>query len=567
MKLIQAWKTRGLIQNYIFATVSAGIVMGIIFLIVNFTLTSSAISSTRQSNEVIFRQTVQQLASFEDDIDNLYSNLVYNSVLTSYLQADSLDERMSFLEDFRGIVASNRKINPNILTISLYSLDGELIASKGDVFIFCDEAPSSEKRIRYSGILSKDGASYFQVSMKVYADTGRRYEAVGSVCLLLNTSELQNILSTSLVNEESGVALLDQNGELIAGAGIWEDGYRDQENEDCIVFTETLPSSGWTLISRTPESSLIKGSSELQNLSFLIFGAALLVLFYLGISVYRHVIRPIYAQTRFIETFKEDTNQRIHVIEHNEIGQMAQALNQMLDDMEELNKEIVRTQCRNLELDYQKKQMEMLACKNQLNPHFLYNTFDCIRGMALYHQETEIAQLIQSLSALFRYSIKGDEMVSVKEAAGQLERYKTIIEYRFMGKYEIILSVPDETASMKMPKMLLQPLVENAILHGLEESRSGKEVRVIFTREEEGCRISVEDDGVGMSAEVLRHLREQMENYDTDQYSPNETHGIGILNVYRRLKLFYGEKALFTIDSIPEKGTVITLFIPDEEVR
>lgn len=566
MKIMQAWKNRGLIQNYIFVTVSAGIVMGIIFFLVNLMLTSNTIRNTRQSSEVIFRQTTQQILSFEENINNLYSNLVYNSVLTSYLQAGTLDERMSYLEDFRGIVASNRKINPNVLTISLYSLEGKLVASKGDVFILYEGEPSSGQRIRYSGPLKKDGRTYFQVTMQVYADAGQRYyEDIGTVCLLLDTAELQSILSTSLVNEESGIALIDPNGNLIAGAGIWRNGYREQEDEDCIVFSETLPSSGWTLISRTPERSLIQGNSELQNMSFFIFGAALLVLFYLCFSVYRHVIRPIYAQTRFIETFKEDTNQRIHIMEHNEIGKMAQALNQMLDDMEELNRKIVQTQCRNLELDYQKKQMEMLAYKNQMNPHFLYNTFDCIRGMALYHKETEIARLIQSLSALFRYSIKGDELVTIREVKGQLERYRTIIEYRFMGKYEILLSVPDEVESFKMPKMLLQPLVENSILHGLEESRSGKEVRVIFARHEKGCRISVEDDGVGMSGEVLQRLRAQMERYDLDGTSLGEAYGIGILNVYRRLRLFYGADAFFSIDSEPEKGTVITLIIPERE--
>lgn len=564
MKIIQTLKNRGLIRNYIFVTVSAGIVMGILFWIVNLTLSSNTIRNARQSNEVIFRQTEQQLLSFEGSIDNLYPNLAYSSVITRYLQADSLAKRMSYLEDFRNIVASNRRINPNILTISLYSLEGDLIASKGDTFLLY-EGSLPEPMIHYSGKLSKNGVSYFQVLMQVYVKNGRRYEGIGSVCLLLDTAQLQSILSTSLVNEESGVALLDGDGKLIAGAGIWENGYVEQDNTDCILLTTSLPASGWTLISRTPESSLVRGSSELQNMSYLIFGAALLVLFYLCFSIYRHIIRPIYFQTRFIETFTEDTNQRIQVIEHNEIGKMAQALNQMLDDMEVLNQEIVRTQCRNLELDYQKKQMEMLAYKNQMNPHFLYNTFDCIRGMALYHQETEIAQLIQSLSMLFRYSIKGDELVPIREVKSQLERYRTIIEYRFMGKYDIHLSVPAEAEERKIPKMLLQPLVENSILHGLEESRSGKEVWVTVTPQEGSCRIGVKDNGVGMQAEVLQRLRAQMERYDADGASLGEAYGIGILNVYRRLRLFYGMSASFTIDSEPGKGTAITLIIPDKE--
>ena len=127
----------------------------------------------------------------------------------------------------------------------------------------------------------------------------------------------------------------------------------------------------------------------------------------------------------------------------------------------------------------------MIAYKGQINPHFMYNTLECIRGMALYHEEKEIAKLTGSLSKLFRYNVKGEELVSVKEVVKNLKEYALIIDYRFMGKFKVVIEAEESLLQVFLPKMLVQPLVENAVLHGLEPKMDRGEVNVRFAEEQE----------------------------------------------------------------------------------
>ena len=208
----------------------------------------------------------------------------------------------------------------------------------------------------------------------------------------------------------------------------------------------------------------------------------------------------------------------------------------------------------------------MIAYKSQINPHFMYNTLECIRGMALYKGEKEIARLTGSLSKLFRYNVKGKELVTIREAAKNLREYAMIIDYRFMGKFQVNITLENESLALRyIPKMLVQPLLENAVLHGLEPNLGKGAVRVLFAEEDGGgIRIEVEDDGCGMEEEALEKIREQMSTWDEDQAFEMTQHGIGISNVYRRMRLFYGAQASFDIYSRKGKGTRIVMRLPEE---
>ena len=195
------------------------------------------------------------------------------------------------------------------------------------------------------------------------------------------------------------------------------------------------------------------------------------------------------------------------------------------------------------------KHAELLALQNQINPHFLYNTFNSIRGMALYHGEKEIADLTMALSSFFRYSVQGEETVTVREALENLQRYAQIIQYRFNGKHKVTVNASRDVYLIKIPKMLIQPLVENAVLHGLETKVGEGTVRVDVRQEGQGLVVRVKDDGCGISEEKQRELKWAMECFDREETIPDGGQGIGFLNVYRRMRLFYGQEAVFTVRS------------------
>lgn len=209
-------------------------------------------------------------------------------------------------------------------------------------------------------------------------------------------------------------------------------------------------------------------------------------------------------------------------------------------------------------MELSRKQLQIQAYQNQINPHFLYNTFDCIRGMALYKGEEEIAQITMALSKVFRFVVKGDNIVTVKEEMDYIREYATIIDYRFMGKIEVDYDIDEDLYQHHVIKLMLQPIVENAVFHGLEQKVDGGTVEVSVQKwGDDRMRICVEDDGCGMSKERLEEIRSNLDK-------KMNTRGIGMSNIYQRLLLFYGEDIYFDIDSKEGKGTKVTIIIPEE---
>ncbi|HJC58578.1 MAG TPA: sensor histidine kinase [Candidatus Eisenbergiella intestinipullorum] len=560
-------------------------------LVVSFGLTSyiarySAMEEALQAADVIFEQAADRMELFEEDIDSLYMNVVYNPSVSGFLSAAGLPGRWENMDNFQQMVGNNMRINRSLENVSLYNTRGELIAAKGDVFYPWGETEPPGGETVYSDRIvdGKTGEIYFQVGMTIYEEReGDGFVQNGFVSLLFRTDSLQEIVDGALLNPESGVAILDRHGSVVVSAGKWRDSYRwetrTSDKGTDLVYVNPVGDTGWRLMSVVPRSSMTSGVTQMQRIIYttylIVFGAMVLVCF----LVYNGIIRPISRQTAFMAGFTKDTGRRIEVTQNNEIGELARKMNQMLDDIEELNGRIMDSQKKLLELEYAKKQTEMIAYRSQMNPHFLSNTFNCIRGMALAQGERDIAELTLSLSSFFRYSINGAELVTVQEALDNLQHYARIIQYRFNGKHQVLVNAARQVFPMKIPKMLIQPLVENAVLHGLETKLGNGRVYVRITLEEKGNALEngtyglpsrrlvvmVEDNGGGIGEETLRSLKEAMEQYDRNGTIPDKKHGIGVLNAYRRLRLFYGEQAEFEITGRAGEGTCVRLAFPVKE--
>ena len=412
--------------------------------------------------------------------------------------------------------------------------------------------------------------TYFHVEYPVYSEEGKNWSRIGSVGLLVGTENLQEGVDVLAVSNGGYAAVLDREKQPLVQAGEnagYEGILENREADDsCLIYRYTSPGSGWELIHIIPKSTFMRYPEDVQRITLSTYGFIFAALVLLCCLVYGHVIRPIRRQMEFVMGYTRDTRQRIAVVENNEFGELARRINQMLDELEALNHQVIEGGRKLLQMEYAKKQTEMIAYKSQINPHFMYNTLECIRGMALYKGEKEIARLTGSLSKLFRYNVKGKELVTIREAAKNLREYAMIIDYRFMGKFQVNITLENESLALRyIPKMLVQPLLENAVLHGLEPNLGKGAVRVLFAEEDGGgIRIEVEDDGCGMEEEALEKIREQMSTWDEDQAFEMTQHGIGISNVYRRMRLFYGAQASFDIYSGKGKGTRIVMRLPEE---
>lgn len=223
----------------------------------------------------------------------------------------------------------------------------------------------------------------------------------------------------------------------------------------------------------------------------------------------------------------------------------------------------------NEKLSLIKKRMEISYLQYQINPHFLYNTLDSIRSRALSDGQMEIARMTEILSRFFRYCINSsDTLVTVQEELEHIRDYYYIQKYRFEEKLDMQIELEDEeTAALYLPKMTLQPVVENAMVHGLEKVDHKGEIRLLIYRTQRKLVIVVSDNGAGMSREELIRLNEKMDNLYYEAGSrKGSRNGVALNNTNVRLKMIFGEESGIHYRSMQGEGTEAMITLPAVDV-
>lgn len=210
-----------------------------------------------------------------------------------------------------------------------------------------------------------------------------------------------------------------------------------------------------------------------------------------------------------------------------------------------------------------KKQAEIKALQNQINPHFLYNTLDCIRGMAIEQGADNIEEMTRALSGMFRYSIsrKGKTKALMEEELANVNNYLRIQQYRFRNKINITETIDPAAKKCCVPKLLIQPIVENAVFYGLEPKTGERNLNIEAYCTGKKLIVKVEDNGVGMSFDKLRTINDAMCSGVSIGDNGRGTQ-LGIVNVNERLRLLYGEEFGLRIFSCPKVGTTIEMVLP-----
>ena len=214
-----------------------------------------------------------------------------------------------------------------------------------------------------------------------------------------------------------------------------------------------------------------------------------------------------------------------------------------------------------------RNQTNLVALQNQINPHFLYNTLDVIRSEAIIEGATNASDMIETLSRLFRYGISmKEDLVTVAAELKNVQDYFRIQQYRFMDRYLLRIENPEQIRGedFLIPKLTLQPLVENAILHAFQAQSTPGTITIRLERTDGVVKITVSDDGCGMELDALCALRERLKEESQGAYKKLEkdTTGIALENINKRIKLFFGEDYGLHVYSLPLAGTDIVITLP-----
>ncbi|SFO97308.1 sensor histidine kinase [Salibacterium halotolerans] len=248
----------------------------------------------------------------------------------------------------------------------------------------------------------------------------------------------------------------------------------------------------------------------------------------------------------------------VRIQSNDEMKLLGDTFNQMREDISTYVEEMKEK----AEMDRLMKELELKHLQNQMNPHFLFNTLNTVSKMAYLEEADLTSQLMESVSVLLRYNLGNmDKAVTLQEEVNAVESYFHIQETRFQGRVSFQLDMEQDVLPVRVPRLFLQPLVENAFIHGVEPLEEGGTITVRIYDEAEQAVVEVVDDGIGMTEHQMQHM------FDPDK--PEEDHvghstGLGLVNVRRRLQLFYQTEKVMDITSVQNSGTCIRLFLPKQ---
>ena len=362
--------------------------------------------------------------------------------------------------------------------------------------------------------------------------------------------------------------LTDSNGRVIAALNQYSNsGSMDLfdaeqiKNNGQMLLSRELSDFGLTLYGSYDMNSISQEfqSSRIQS----IFLAVISILFALGCvylvagNISRRLNRLVtqadeIAQGNFIKKAESSTAQ-------DEFGVLEKSMDRMSAQLEDLIEREYKAQVQQAQLERETNQARFLALQSQVNPHFMFNALESIRLKARVKGEIETAQMIKYMAKMFRNLIEWDDnIITVREEIAFLDEFLHIQEYRFEDEFSYEIHVQDEAYECKIPKMILQPLVENACVHGLEaiEDKRLVCISVVADFTKNMLYLQVEDNGGGMTAEKLEALKVSFQEKDEKGKS------VGLKNVYRRLSLYYGDRMTFDIESVVGKGTICRICIP-----
>lgn len=537
---------------------------------------------TQANSEKILAQVNFNLDHYLRRIMRISDTLYYNVIKRDDL-ADLNDE---LWDGLNLLFEENRD---SVVSIAVFTSDGTLVAGVPMPGLKESAAPEESEWFR----LAMENMENFHFSaphiQNLFEDPDNRYRWVVSLSRHVQLNEQgktrsgvvlvdmsfagieQACRSTELANG-GYIYLIDREGELIYHpkqqliyAGLAQENLEDAVSYSDGSHTETFAGerrqitvktvgyTGWKLIGVSPEGSLWEESDQifLFGLSMLLFSAFLMAFLNFRISAYiSHPIKRLEHAVQELEAGKEE----LELPEEGcyEVRRLSRAIYTMVSTMRHLMDDIV-------EQEHQKRRNELEVLQSQINPHFLYNTLDSVVWMTEAGRYQEAIAMVTSLARLFRISLsKGKSIIPLEDELEHARHYMTIQEIRYKNKFTTTITAHPGTEGLYSLKLIVQPILENAIYHGMSAVEDG-EIRVDAEREGKNLWIRISDNGMGMPPEVVESLLDFKRPPKSFHASGS---GIGVRNVHQRIRLTFGAAYGLHIESEPDQGTTVTVHLP-----
>lgn len=537
-------------------------------------------------------QLVQTAEKNYQDIQNIATSVAYNLIIQDYLLETDMNSKHGMYTNVYSLLLNLSKLNNSILDIAAFGEGGNKLNIQGDIDSYSglyaryrhDQTPIRFLKSNFT-IGSREYNTQVAV-MPIYQSTDMGATHIGTLFITLEPSV---VITGSTDFDKKGITvdiiLTDEDDSLIAGdMELYQELMTTADRSDSFVLRCNgvsyesqcfqIPSANSTLYTLVNKSEYTQDIIQImvKQLAFL------LCAFLITVIILFMFLKPLLSSMRQLTHIMDEIrsgkykamDERIPTdgeLWCEEIASIATAFNGMLDETKRLNRAIFETYSRMYEMEMINRSTEIAFLRSQINPHFLYNTLTLICGLSAEGETDSVVEVTQALSQIFRYSIKGNDFVSVKEELDITKSYVMIQITRFEDRFTVDYDFTEEALNARIPKMIIQPLVENAIKHGIEKSLKKGTLHIAGRRDPESNTLilTIADTGVGIPADKLEQIRSSLkDSSNPPRMAAAGTAGdsIGINNVNSRIYLYYGQPYCLHIDSEEDSGTVMTITIP-----
>lgn len=574
----------------------------IILLYSSFGYAKLQTDTLNKSLESYSAQLAKSTRESYESYENICYSIAYNQTVQNYLTKTAAQTTALQYEQYQqlnNLLTNTANLNPYITDIAVYGQDGTFASLCSPSSNYEEFAQSfSDSRFPYqsagTAVINKTDCHIMAMPIYTLGTGESRY--LGIMFLAVDVNSLfGNSLYDTQNDYNPLVVFTDSGNQLIYGDSTLYETLNSTENgSDMFQVTTASPTVNYAVIRyRIPgidhtlyvlvsRSQFHRQVVRISLRLILGMGCLIAVVLLLLFLLYRPMIRSLNQLTGFMKSISKGNRKVARDgftieqgwLETSEITEITKAFNDMLVESDRLNHTIFDTYTRMYEMEANNRKTEIAFLRSQVNPHFLYNTLTMICGMAAESKMDKIISVTGALSQIFRYSIKGSDIVTLREEMEIVKSYLMIQEERFENRFTIRYEFSEDSYACLIPKMVIQPIVENAIVHGLEQSLKPGELLIGAGRNPEFgyLAIWIFDTGVGMSADKLEELRADI-NLSVSQKSgegsahpsnmDTEIHdSIGLRNVNSRMVLYYGAEYTLLIDSEENVGTNIQLRVP-----
>ncbi|WP_418780115.1 sensor histidine kinase [Intestinimonas sp.] len=574
---------RSSIQVILSLSFTAVAVAGMIFLGLTLFLRFSASNNAQlaKNSQRVLAQVNLNLDAYLRGMMRVSDTMYYRVIKNADLDSDSLDAQMALLYE------SNRD---SLVSIAVFAQSGELVSATPLATLKKSVAPQRQDwfaaavdRIENLHFSTPHVQNLFEdpdyryrwvVSLSRQVELTRAGSIEGGVLLVdMSFSGIEQICKdVELASSDGYLYLIDGDGEIIYHprqqliyAGLLEEnnrtaaGYEDGSHAETFggakrqVTVKTVGYTGWKLVGVVPADNIWDNYGQLLLFFLFVVLFSIFLLVFVNLHLSERISVPIKTLERAVkelEAGREEVD--IDVSGPYEIERLGHSIRSMVSTMRHLMDDII-------EQEAQKRRSELDVLQSQINPHFLYNTLDSVVWMTENGRTDEAILMVTSLARFFRISLsRGSNIIPIADELEHARHYLTIQKMRYKNKFSAVIAAEDGVEGLYTIKLIVQPILENAIYHGMAYADGDGEITVRARRDGEDVVIEVADNGPGMPEEMVERLLDQ--SYAAAPGTKGS--GIGLRNVHQRIRLTFGEEYGLAIHSEPDAGTTVCIRLP-----